>query len=153
MFKRVFWSCMDADNYSMKEPNTSSESYTESGLRCETVPSIYHAFAHCGRTFCPSRLPCNSAALKGSEVAWGLGPAVDPTTARMVPSRKPVFVSARVGCLRPGWDGATYLMGPSRTDQNRELTAPENPGVRGISEYDPPNGGREPGERLEAGLG
>ena len=114
---------------------------------------IYHAGAHCGRTFCPSRLPCNSAAPKGSEVAWRLGQAIDPATAGMVPSRKPAFVSARVGRLPPGWDGPSYLIGPSRADQNRELTAPEDPRVQGVSEYDAPNGGRQPGERLEAGIG
>jgi len=125
---------------------------TESGVGCETVPSIYHAGAHCGRTLCPSRLPFNSAAAKGSEVFCRRGQAIDSGTAEMVPSRKPAFVSARVGRLPPGWDGASYFIGPSRTDQNRELTTPENPRVWGVSEYDPPNGGRQPGERVEAGL-
>ena len=79
--------------------------------RCETVRSIYHAGTHCRRTFCPSGLPCNSAASKGGEIAWRLGQAIDPVSAGMVPSRTPAFVSARVVCLPPGWDGSSYPMG------------------------------------------
>ena len=106
-----------------------------------------------GHTFCPSRLPCNSAAPKGSEVAWQAGPPNNPATAKIVPSRRPAFRSARVGSLPSGWVGPAHLTGRSRAHRNRELAAGENSGVWGASEYDSSNGGRQPGERLEASLG
>jgi hypothetical protein len=101
-------------------------------------------------------LPVYLAILLLLKAAKSLGGVVKPLT-RLVPEWFPAenllsFLLVLV-VLPPGWDGPSNLFGPIRANQNRELAAPENPRVRGVSEYDAPNCGRQPGERLATGLG
>ena len=119
---------------------------------CETVPSIYHAGARCRFTFCPSRLPRNSVAPKGSEVAGGV---VKPL-ARLLPEWFPPktcfrFCSCWLFACWLGWPFVPHWARP-HGPESRTHCSRKSPVTRCFGVY-PPNGGGQPGERLEAGLG